>query len=210
MKKIAIFASGRGSNFKTIYKQTITGDILAKICLIISNNPSSGAIDLAGKNAIPIFIINKTLFPDSHLRDMALLRKLIQADIDLICLAGYMKIIPKNIVAHFKNRILNIHPALLPAFGGKGFYGMKVHQAVIQSKASESGVTVHFIDDQYDHGPIVAQEKVIIKEDDTADSLAQKIMAVEHRIYPEVVKAFCENRIIWEHNQPKIEVSIED
>ena len=105
---------------------------------------------------------------------------------------------------------MNIHPALLPDFGGKGYYGMKVHEAVIQSNAVESGATVHFVDDKYDHGPIVAQEKVIIKVDDTANSLAKKVLAVEHSIYPKVVKAFCENRIIWENNQPKIEVAIEN
>ena len=117
-----------------------------------------------------------------------------------------MKIISKNIVIHFNNRILNIHPSLLPDFGGKGFYGMKVHEAVIQSKASESGVTVHFVDNQYDHGPIVVQKKVIVEDFDTADLLAQKVLVVEHRIYPEVVKAFCENRIVWGNNQPRIEV----
>ena len=117
---------------------------------------------------------------------------------------------PKENRKPFENRILNIHPALLPDFGGKGFYGMKVHQAVIESKSVESGATVHFVDDQYDHGPIVVQEKVNVGADDTADSLAQKVLALEHHIYPKVVKAYCEDRIVWKKNQPEIEVTIEN
>lgn len=210
MKKIAIFASGLGSNFKAIYEKIISWDIPAEICLVISNNPSCGAIDFAEQNSLPTFIVNKTRYPDSHSRDTILMQNLLQTGIDLICLGGYMKIIPKNIVTHFENRILNIHPALLPAFGGKGLYGIKVHEAVIQSKVSVSGVTVHFVDDQYDHGPIVAQEKVNVEADDTVDSLAQKVLAVEHRIYPKVVKAYCEDRIVWKNNQPGIEVAIEN
>ena len=210
MKRIAIFASGGGSNFKAIYDKIILGVIPAEICLVVSNNPTCDAVAFAEKSALPILIVNKSRNPNPHTRDMILKQILLKAKVDLICLSGYMKMIPKNIVAHFENQILNIHPALLPDFGGKGFYGMKVHEAVIQSKVSESGVTIHFVDDQYDHGAIVVQEKVIVKEDDTAVSLAQKILAVEHRIYPEVVKAYCEDRIVWENNQPKIELIIEN
>ena len=210
MKKIAIFASGGGSNFKAIYKQIISGDIPAEICLVVSNNPGSDAINFAEKNFLPTFIINKSRYPDSHCRDTIFMQNLLKADIDLICLAGYMKMVPKNIVTHFKNRILNVHPALLPDFGGKGFYGMKVHEAVIQSNATESGATVHFVDAQYDNGPIVSQEKVIVTADDTANLLADKVLAIEHCIYPIVVKAYCEDRIVWKNNQPIIEVVFEN
>ena len=210
MNKIAIFASGGGSNFKAIYEKVILWDIPAEICLVISNNPSCSAIDFAEQNYLPTFIVNKTRYPDSHSRDTILMKNLLKADIDLICLAGYMKMIPENIVAHFENRILNIHPALLPVFGGKGFYGMKVHEAVIQSNADESGATVHFVDAQYDNGPIVSQEKVIVTADDTANLLADKVLAIEHCIYPIVVKAYCEDRIVWKNNQPIIEVVIEN
>ncbi len=210
MNKIAIFASGKGSNFKAIYEKVILWNIPAEICLVISNNPSCSAIDFAKQNSLPTFIVNKSLYPDSYSRDTILMQNLLKAEIDLICLAGYMKLIPKNIVEYFENRILNIHPALLPDFGGKGFYGMKVHEAVIKSNSAESGATVHFVDTKYDHGPIVAQEKVNVSVDDTADSLAQKVLAVEHCIYPKVVKAYCEDRIVWKNNQPEIEVAIEN
>ena len=210
MKKIAIFASGGGSNFKAIYEKIISGYIPAEISIVVSNNPNCGAINFAKKNTLHTFIVNKNRYPNSDTRNMILKQNLLNSDVNLICLAGYMKIIPENIVNHFKNCILNVHPALLPDFGGKGYYGMKVHEAVIQSNAVESGATVHFVDDRYDHGPIVAQENVTVKGDDTANSLAEKVLAVEHRIYPKVVKAFCENRIVWENNQPKIEAVIEN
>ena len=210
MKHIAIFASGRGSNFIAIYKKTITGYIPAEISLVVSNNPTCGAIDFARNNAIPTFIFNKTKYPDTNIQNVMLAQILLKSEIDLICLAGYMKMIPENIVVKYKNRILNIHPSLLPDFGGKGFYGMKVHEAVIQSNAIESGVTVHFVDDKYDHGPIIIQEKVKVAADDTANVLANKVLILEHNVYPKVVKAFCEDRIIIENNKPKIEVILEN
>jgi phosphoribosylglycinamide formyltransferase-1 len=210
MKKIAIFASSRGSNFKAIYEKIITGYIPAEICLVVSNNPTCGAINFAEHNALPTFIFNKIRYPDTNIQNVMLARNLLKAEVDLICLAGYMKMIPNNIVAQYKNCILNIHPSLLPDFGGKGFYGMKVHEAVIQSNAIESGATVHFVDDKYDHGPIVIQKKVKVEADDTPDVLAKKVLILEHRIYPEVVKAFCEGRIVFENNKPKIEVIIEN
>ena len=204
MKKIAIFASGGGSNFKAIYEKIISRDIPAEISIVVSNNPNCGAINFAKKNILPTFIVNKTRFPDLETRNMMLKQNLLKVDVNLICLAGYMKMIPTNIVDHFKNCILNIHPALLPNFGGKGFYGMKIHEAVIQSNALESGATVHFVDNKYDHGPIIAQQKVMILNTDNAETLSEKVLKIEHKLYPEVVKAFCENRINWERGLPKI------
>jgi formyltetrahydrofolate-dependent phosphoribosylglycinamide formyltransferase len=204
MKKIAIFVSGGGSNFKAIYEKIISGDIPAEISLVVSNNPNCGAITFAEKNAVPTLIINKTRYPDSDTQNILLKKNLLNADINLICLAGYMKMIPKNIVAHFENCILNVHPALLPDFGGKGFYGMKVHELVLQSNVSESGATVHFVDNKYDHGPIIAQQKVKILETDNAEILAERVLKAEHNLYPEVVKAFCENRINWGNGLPEI------
>ena len=123
-------------------------------------------------------------------------------------MAGYMNLLPKSIVHQYKNCILNVHPALLPHFGGKGFYGIKVHEAVVASGIEESGVTVHFVDEEYDHGKIIAQEKVKVLSEDTAETLAERVLKVEHELYPQIVKAFCEDRIIWENNHPIIEVAI--
>ena len=204
MKKIAVFVSGGGSNFKAIYHQIIQGNILGKIVMVFSNNPNCGAIKFAEENSIPIFIINAARYPNAHTRDEFLLETCLKAEIDLICLAGFMKMLPQNIVKQYEYRILNIHPGLLPEFGGKGFYGTRVHEAVINTGKRESGATVHFVDEIYDHGPIILQKKVEVMETDTPESLAARVLKLEHELFPEVVKAFCENKIIMENNKPKI------
>ena len=204
MKKIAVFVSGGGSNFKAIHHQIIQGNILGKIVMVFSNNPNCGAIKFAEENSIPIFIINAARYPNAHTRDEFLLETCLKAEIDLICLAGFMKMLPQNIVKQYEYRILNIHPGLLPEFGGKGFYGMRVHEAVINTGKRESGATVHFVDEIYDHGPIILQKKVEVMETDTPESLAARVLKLEHELFPEVVKAFCENKIIMENNKPKL------
>ena len=204
MKKIAIFVSGGGSNFIAIHRQIIQGNILGKIVMVFSNNPNCGAIKFAEENSIPIFIINAVRYPNPHTRDELLLETCLKAEIDLICLAGFMKMLPQNIVKHYEYRILNIHPGLLPEFGGKGFYGTRVHEAVINTGKRESGATVHFVDEIYDHGPIILQKKVEVMETDTPESLAARVLKLEHELFPEVVKAFCEDKIVMENNQPKI------
>ena len=204
MKKIAVFVSGAGSNFIAIHRQIIQGNILGKIVMVFSNNPNCGAIKFAEENSIPIFIINAARYPNAHTRDEFLLETCLKAEIDLICLAGFMKMLPQNIVKQYEYRILNIHPGLLPEFGGKGFYGTRVHEAVINTGKRESGATVHFVDEIYDHGPIILQKKVEVMETDTPESLAARVLKLEHELFPEVVKAFCENKIIMENNKPKI------
>ena len=204
MKKIAVFVSGGGSNFIAIHHQIIQGNILGKIVMVFSNNPNCGAIKFAEENSIPIFIINAARYPNAHTRDEFLLETCLKAEIDLICLAGFMKMLPQNIVKQYEYRILNIHPGLLPEFGGKGFYGTRVHEAVINTGKRESGATVHFVDEIYDHGPIILQKKVEVMETDTPESLAARVLKLEHELFPEVVKAFCENKIIMENNKPKI------
>ena len=204
MKKIAVFVSGGGSNFKAIQHQIIKGEIPGDIVLVISNNPNCGAIKFAEENSIPIYIVNEIRYPKPDSRDNFLIETFLKAKIDLICLTGYMKMLPQQIVKKYENRILNIHPGLLPEFGGKGFFGMHVHEAVINSGKTESGATVHFVDEIYDHGPIIAQKKVEVLEMDTAESLAARVLKLEHELFPQVVKAFCENKIIMENNKPKI------
>ena len=204
MKNIAVFVSGGGSNFMAIHHQIQKREILGEIVLVISNNPNCGAIEYANENSIPIIIINAAQYPNPHTRDEFLIETCLKAEIDLICLAGYMKMLPPAFVKQYENKILNIHPGLLPEFGGRGFFGMRVHEAVINSGKRESGATVHFVDEIYDHGPIILQKKVEVLETDTAESLAARILKLEHELFPEVVKAFCENKIIMENNIPKI------
>ena len=204
MKKIAVFVSGGGSNFMALHHQIQKREIPGEIVLVISNNPNCGAIEYANENSISHVIINETRHPNPYTRSELLLDTCLKAEINLICLAGYMKMLPPAFVKQYENKILNIHPGLLPEFGGKGFFGMRVHEAVINSGKRESGATVHFVDEIYDHGPIILQKKVEVLETDTAESLAARILKLEHELYPEVVKAFCENKIIMENNIPKI------
>ena len=189
MKNIAVFASGGGSNFKSIHRHVQSGEIPANIVLAVSNNPGSGAIKYAKTHNIPTYIISKNRCPDPMLREQLLTNELLEKNIDLICLAGYMKLIPKGIVGKFKNRILNIHPSLLPKFGGKGFFGINVHQAVIESGSKETGVTIHFVDDSYDSGKIIEQKKINVLSDDTAETLASRVLKIEHMFYPKIIKA---------------------
>ena len=198
MKNIAIFVSGGGSNFRTIYHHIQIRELPGKIVLVVSNNPQCGAIIFASEQGLENFIVNDTRFPNLDTRDKLLLQALLKAEVELICLAGYMKLLPGAIIKEYQNRILNIHPALLPQFGGKGFYGMKVHEAVIVAGAAESGVTVHLVDEEYDHGKIIAQKKVKVRHRDTAKTLAKRVLKVEHDLYPKVVKAFCKDRVVWE------------
>ena len=204
MKNIAIFASGGGSNFKSIHRNIKLGKIFGEIVLLVSNNSNSGAIKYAKNNNIGTFIMDIVKYSKSDLDEELLIKKLELVNIDLICLAGYLKLLPSKIVRKYRNCILNIHPSLLSRFGGKGFFGMKVHEAVIESGAKESGVTIHFVDEKYDNGKIIIQEKVLIRNNYTPKILSKKILEVEHVLYPKIVKAFCEDKIFWENNNPMI------
>ena len=203
-KKIAVFASGTGSNFIAISNQISEGKINGVIKILISDNPSAKAIEFAKANNINYKIISKDIIRDSKLHGEFLIEILKIAKIDLIVLAGYLKMIPSNVISSYKNKIINIHPSLLPKFGGKGFYGMKVHRAVIDSKESFAGASVHFVDEVYDNGPIVMQEKIKVLDSDTPESISRKVLEVEHRILPYIVKKICLNEIIFENNLPVI------
>jgi len=161
----------------------------------VSNNPSAGVLDRATKSKIPVLVLNPSEFSDPDGYTSSLRAKLIEFETDFIALAGYMKMIPAEIVNEYSDHIVNIHPALLPAFGGPGMYGRRVHQAVLESGADESGATVHLVDEEYDTGPIVLQESVPVRPEDTPDSLAARVLKVEHRIYPRALALFEENRV---------------
>ena len=159
-KNIAVFASGTGSNFININNKINKNKINARICLLVSNNSNCGAVNFAQNNKIDVFIYNANRFPDDDLEQNSLINRLDIYKLDLILLAGYMKKISHTTIDRFKNKIMNIHPSLLPLYGGKGFYGFKVHQEVFKNKDKESGATVHFIDRNYDTGPILIQKKI--------------------------------------------------
>ena len=194
-KRLAVFASGRGSNFQAILEKTLTGFIPALISLLITDNPEAGAIKIAQKNNIFWRIINPKDFADRKAFNDKILTELIQANIDFIILAGYLKLVGKQIVDRYSNKIMNIHPALLPSFGGKGMYGHHVHQAVYDRGVKVSGVTVHLVNNEYDDGPIVLQRCVPIEKVKTPEEIASSVLRVEHEIFPQAVKLMVEERL---------------
>lgn len=180
---IAIFASGAGSNAQKIIDH-FRQHTYIKVALIVCNKPGAGVLGIAEREKIPVLLIDKEIF----FRGNSYVDELKAAGIQLIVLAGFLWKVPAALIKAFPNRIVNIHPALLPRYGGKGMYGMFVHSAVIAAKEKESGITVHLVDEIYDNGAIIFQASCTIDESDTPESLAQKIHALEHAHYPSVIE----------------------
>ena len=195
MLRWAVFASGGGSNFQALIDRREGGDLQVELALLIGNNSTAFAFERARKYGIPVLHLAPGRFPDEAAYSGHLLSVLHEHSIDFIALAGYMKKIPPQVVAAYTNRIVNIHPALLPAFGGTGLYGEKVHQAVLDSGAKVSGITIHFVDNDYDHGPIIYQATVPVLDDDDAHSLAKRVLGVEHASYWKAVAAVSTGRL---------------
>lgn len=183
LKNIAIFASGTGSNAQKIIDHFKQSDI-ARVSLIVCNKPGAGVLQIAEREGIPSLLIDKELF----FRSDKYVQQLQQANIDLIVLAGFLWKVPANLVQAFPDRIINIHPALLPKYGGKGMYGHFVHEAVINAGDKESGITIHYVNEKYDDGAPILQERCIILPEDTPESLAGKIQLLEHQWYPVIVE----------------------
>jgi phosphoribosylglycinamide formyltransferase-1 len=192
---IAVFASGRGSNFEALHCAIVEQHISAQVVVVISNNSTSGALSLAQSFGIPAIHLSQRQFPDPKAYQQIVLNALKNYNVNFIVLAGYMKKLDASIIRAFPQRIINIHPALLPKFGGEGMYGMHVHAAVIAAHEHESGATVHFVDEEYDRGAIIAQAKVPVAPSDTPESLATKVLAVEHTLLPSVIKQFSEQSL---------------
>jgi len=180
---IAVFASGAGSNAQKIIDK-FRGSSLAIITLIVCNKEGAGVLSIAQKENIPVLLIAKERF----FKGDAYLPELKDYFIDIIVLAGFLWKVPSLLINAYPNKIVNIHPALLPAHGGKGMYGNNVHEAVINAKEKQSGITIHYVDELYDHGNIIFQAICEVDENDTALSLADKIHALEHFHYPRVVE----------------------
>lgn len=183
---ILVGTKGRGSNMLSLLEACESGHIPADFALVIAPSESSPAVSAARERRARVAIIDGE---DFHERLLQLLR---DEKVDLLCLAGYMKLLPSEIVRAMHKRILNIHPALLPKYGGKGMYGMKVHEAVIAAGEKESGCTVHYVDEEYDEGDILLQMKTAVLSNDTAESLAARVLELEHKCYVEAVRLWME------------------
>jgi phosphoribosylglycinamide formyltransferase-1 len=187
-KRLAIFASGNGSNAEAIINHLETYDEI-KVVAIYSNNPRAYVLQRAENHKIPAFTFDKATFHSDEF-----LGQLINEDYDLIVLAGFMWLVPAKLVAAYPEKIINIHPALLPKFGGKGMYGDHVHNAVIKNQEKESGITIHYVNEEYDEGDIILQESCPVEDNDTAASLAERIHQLEHKYYPRVVEEICQKK----------------
>ena len=182
MKKIVIFASGSGTNVENIIKYFETKDA-ATIKAVFTNNPIAKVIERAKNFHIPTEIFSKT-----ELFESEVLQKLNVIQPDLIVLAGFLLKLPEAIIEAYPNKIINIHPALLPKYGGKGMYGMNVHRAIVENKEKETGITIHFVNENYDEGAIIFQKSVLLSEIDSSESVAEKIHELEQRYFPEVIE----------------------
>ncbi|DBA95059.1 TPA: hypothetical protein ACH3X1_002572 [Trebouxia sp. C0004] len=204
--KLAVFVSGGGSNFRAIHDAILSGHIHAQIAVVVSDAPGCGAWAYARQAGIPTICHPHSTRPyldmpadaPPPLDTPSLIQMLKQQlGVKFVILAGYLKLVPAALVREYKDAMLNIHPGLLPAFGGKGLYGLRVHKAVIASGARFSGATVHFVDEEYDTGPIFAQAVVPVNPHDTPQMLAARVLQQEHKLYPTAVAALAEGRITW-------------
>ena len=190
-----MLCSGGGTNLQALIDAVERGTIDGKIVLVIANASKAYALERARQHGIPaVFVSKKQAGSDEAFND-AILAKLREAGAQLVVLAGYLPIVGAQIVRAYEHRIINIHPALIPAFCGPGMYGHHVHEAVLRYGAKISGATTHFVDEQVDHGGVIMQRSVPVLEDDTPDTLAARVLTVEHEILPESVRLFCAGKL---------------
>ncbi len=183
MKHIAIFASGNGTNAQAIIEHFKHHPVV-NVALVITNNPMAGVIKIAHQHKIISAIVSKDFFGNEEK-----MNKLLNTfNIDLIVLAGFLQLVPGFLLKKYPNRIINIHPALLPSHGGKGMYGKKVHEAVLAAKDAETGITIHYVNEKYDEGEIISQQRIEISNADTTESIAAKVQQLEHEWYPKTIE----------------------
>ncbi len=185
--RVAVFLSGGGSNLQSLIDASKTGILAADIALVVSSRRDAYGLQRAAKEGIESFVFKPKKYPSPEEAGRDLMQRLTDRGIDYIALAGYLRLLPKQVVQAFHNRIVNIHPALLPKYGGKGMYGHFVHEAVLAAGDKESGPTVHLVDEIYDNGRILEQFRVPVEPDDTPDTLAERVLKQEHKLYPRVL-----------------------
>ncbi len=196
MKNISVMVSGGGTNFQALIDNIENGSIAdARIAQVISSKADAYALTRAEKHGIRRVYIGRKNYPDDEERNDAIIKALDEENTDLVVLAGYMSVLPPKLIEAYRNRIINIHPSLIPKYCGKGFYGHFVHEAVLAAGEKESGATVHFVDEGVDTGKIIIQEKVDVLDGDTPETLAARVLEVEHRILPQAVNMFCSGRL---------------
>lgn len=199
---LAVLLSGSGTTLQNLIDRIKDGTLDTEIKVVISSKSNAYGLQRAQQNNIPTAIIRPKDYENFYSFNKALWDTIRQYPIDLVVLAGYLSLI--EVPPDFEHRIMNIHPALIPSFCGQGMYGHHVHEAVIQSGVKITGCTVHFVDEHYDHGPIILQEAVPVFDDDTPDTLAERVQAKERELYPRAIQLFAENRLRIEGNKVRI------
>ena len=190
-----VSGQGRGSNMQAIVDACRSGKINGEVALVLGVKDDAPAMERARGGQIPTLALSPKAFETTEAYDDAVLAALQSNGIDLICLAGYMRVLGQNVVDAFRNRIMNVHPALIPAFCGKGMYGHHVHEAVIERGVKFSGATAHLVDEEYDTGPIILQAVVPVLDDDTPDTLAARVLEAEHKIYTDAIALFADGKL---------------
>ena len=200
MKKIAVLVSGGGTNLQALIDAQNRGEIVGgALSLIVSSSPTAYALERAANAGIPSIVINKADYADRHAMTCALVEQLKLHDIDLVVFAGFMYILTEEIIQAFPNRMMNVHPALIPSFCGEGYYGLHVHEKALEYGVKLSGATVHFVSEECDGGPIILQKAVPVEEGDTPETLQRRIMEqAEWKLLPEAVSLFCQGRLCVE------------
>lgn len=201
MLNIAVFISGGGTNLQAIINAVKENKINGKIKLVFSNRKNAYGLIRAQNESIDTFYLNRKKFFSSEKYDERILEELERKNIDLIVLAGYLNILSLKLVSKYSNRIINIHPSLIPSFCGDGFYGENVHKAVIKSGVKFTGATTHFVDENVDTGAIILQDVVPVYINDDFETVAKRVLEIEHKILVKTVKAFCDNKIVFKDNR---------
>lgn len=201
---ILLSGKGRGSNMQALIEATRDGRIPGEVAAVVSTSPGAPALERAAAAGVRTVLLPAKELPDQAALDTALADTFTAVGAQAICLAGYMRLLGPELLSVYPQRILNVHPSLLPAFGGAGFYGPRVHAAVLEYGAKLTGVTVHFVDEEYDQGPIILQRAVPVAEDDTPETLAARVLAMEHQAYPEAVRLLAEGRLRVEGRRVRV------
>lgn len=193
--KLGVLVSGSGTNLQSIIDSIESGYLQAEVVVVISSKEGVYALERAKRHNIPAYAVERRNFDSQEKYEDEIIDLLKKHCVELVVLAGFVKVLSPHFVRSFPDRIMNIHPSLIPSFCGKGFYGKKVHEAVINYGAKITGVTVHFVDEGTDTGPIILQKAVPVEDDDTPETLAARVLEEEHRVYPEAIKLYSEGRL---------------
>lgn len=195
MVNIGVLISGRGTNLQGIIDNIHNGKIDGNIKLVISNRKDAYGLIRAKKAGIETLYLDRGKFSTEEEYNRRIMEEFINRDVELVVLAGYLRVLSKEFVREYENRIINIHPSLIPSFCGKGCYGERVHEMVLERGVKVTGVTVHFVDEGTDTGPIILQKAVVVKDDDTVESLKKRVLQVEHQLLPKAIELYCQKRI---------------